>query len=188
MSFASEFYRDEGFNYGNAEETISFVIENYTTLMNIHLEMKEIEARYEERAEEVLDKIEMLRDNYKKIKSNKRGNKTFQELMDIEYQIDELNKELDEGYIIDLEYDELSYFVFKHRWFFKALEPRDKKIRALLGKATKKTLHVVFIPLRTVLHRMMKFGDPPEHEKEKYKSLIRMLKKIEERSTNLYHR
>lgn len=144
------------FEYGNIEERIGFIIDNYGEAMAIYrLIIKSLEEADEKRDEAhlLLQKLRNDEDRWNKTgrlpnkfdaEEHQARKERLTELREKDYEI--LYKDL------ELPYNKLTHMIIHNMWIFKTLNKLEIKGRKKIGPIAEKTVKITLWPLIKIMH------------------------------------
>ena len=152
MSVAHEFLKEDTYDYGDLEESIGFILDNYYEAMKIYRSIKKQNIKTLQKQEDAHNELQNLRRKEEEFQRSGVSLKDHEkkELEDRKVYLENLREEGDlvmmDGKV--LETDKLVNYVIKNIWLFKLFDKIEIKIRPSIGKATLKVINGVLWPVK----------------------------------------
>jgi len=170
-----EEYTNNSFNYGNLEEQIGFISDNYYEAMKIYRTItKQVKEGNKKRtkAHEDLQKLRADEERWRKENKLPKGFDAEEHAKRKEYLADLREEEFDIIYKGQtLPHDKLTHLIVNRMWIFKFLDIIDIKSRKRLGPLASKLLSMVLWPMMKMMELTAKHTDSLAAEKFMKKSL-----------------
>jgi len=171
-------FNDKSFDYGDLEETIGFISDNYYQAMDIYRTIVKQLKEAEQIRKKAHNDLRILRDeeaNWEKIGKTPKDFDKEEHAKRKEYLTKLREAEFDIIYQGQpLPHDKLTYIVVNKMWLFKILDKLDTKGRKRLAPIASKGISIVLWPMK----KMMKFTAKHTDSLEVEKYLKRQLKEM----------
>lgn len=185
-------FPNEPWDYGDAEDIIGFISDNYYTMMKIHRLIERELKKGDEKREEAHEQLQKLRVNEERWNRTKKFPKGFDEeehearklhlteLREAEFDIIYKGK--------PLPYNKTTHLIMNKMWLFKMLDKADRKARGHIGSAASRVSRKVLWPIIKTWDLAAK-GNESKKTKKFARSIVKKLrsipKDVEERFTNV---
>jgi len=160
MSIGHEIKKDfEGtsFDYGNAEETIGFIADNYYEAMEIHRSLNKQLNEIEKIKQKAHNDLRVLRDEEAKWERTGKVPNGFDK--EEHERRKEYLSQLREVKIEVVADDKLTYLIKHHRWIFKILEAGDLNVRKPLSYVASRSVSICLWFQRRMMKATAKHTD-----------------------------
>ena len=152
MSVAYEFLKEDKYDYGDLEESIGFILDNYYDAMKIYRSIKKQDIQTLQKQEEAHNELQKLRKKEEQLRQSGISLKDNEkkELQDRKTYLEKLREEGDlvmmNGKV--LETDMLVCYTIKNIWLFKLFDQVEMKVRPSIAKFTSKLLNGMLWPVK----------------------------------------
>lgn len=152
MSVAYEFLKEDKYNYGDLEESIGFILDNYYDAMKIYRAIKNQKIQTLQKQEDAHNDLQKVRKKEQHLQQSGISLKANEkkELEDRKTYLENLREEGDvvmlNGKV--LETDKLVHCVEKNEWLFKRFDQVEMKVRPSVAKIASKLINRMLWPVK----------------------------------------
>ena len=194
MGVAYKFARDlsnPSFNYGNLEETLGFVLDNYNLAMRMYLVVVKSQAEIEFKREEAHKALQKLRNDEERWRKRNRLPKGFDET-EHQKRKDFLAEAREAEYIIlfegiPIEQDKLGRLVINNLSLFRIMHKIDKGTKSKLSPIIRKVISIAIWPtlkLIEINERETKNQKVSDYLQKTHDMLSEIPKRVEKKIVN----
>lgn len=173
-------FNNESFDYGDLEETIGFISDNYYQIMDIYRVIVKQLKETEQIRKEAHNDLRVLREDEAKWEKTGKTPKGFdkeEHAKRKEYLTRLREAEFDIIYKGQpLLYDKLTHIIVNKMWLFKIIDVFDMKGRKRLAPIASKGISIFLWPVRKMMESTAKYTDSLEVEKYLKRQLKEMKK------------
>lgn len=152
MSVAHEFLKEDKYDYGDLEESIGFILDNYYNAMKIYRAIKKQNIQTLQKQEEAHNELQKVRKKEEQLQQSgiSLKNNEKKELEDRKTYLENLREEGDlvimNGKV--LETDKLVCYIIKNAWLFKLFDQAEMKVRPSIAKFASKLINGMLWPIK----------------------------------------